>query len=126
MKIVPFLMIATVLLSFMMMSFAAPSVSYNGPGLDPTVDNILKSDIVNKVMTFISAVINPISAVALGANIIGLMLSSSSKQSENAIKAIKAIIWAFVLLNTVTFIIEFGITAGGGHTYHFTNQSMPT
>lgn len=94
------------------------SVSYSG-SKDISMSSILHSDVVKTIKNILATLVNPIASVSMGASLIGLTLSSSQKQSERLLRAVKAIVWAFALANLIGLIFTAAGNIVGSNTYTF-------
>lgn len=94
------------------------SVSYSGSN-DISMSSILHSDVVKTIKNILVTLLNPIASVSMGASLIGLTLSSSQKQSERLLRAVKAIVWAFALANLIGLIFTAAGNIVGSNTYTF-------
>lgn len=116
-----FLALFLITCTFIMTSFALSiSATYEGNDLGISMSEILNSPAVSELKTIIVTMVNPIASVSLGATILGLVISKSQKQAENLLKGIKAIVWGFVLCNSLGLILSTIGNIIGNHAYTFT------
>lgn len=116
-----FLALLLVACTFIMTSFALSiSATYEGDDLGISMSEILNSSAVSELKTIVVTLVNPIASVSLGATILGLVMSKSQKQSENLLKGIKAIVWGFVLCNSIGLFLSTVGNIIGNHAYTFT------
>lgn len=116
-----FLALFLITCTFIMTSFALSiSATYEGDDLGISMSEILNSPAVSELKTIIVTMVNPIASVSLGATILGLVISKSQKQAENLLKGIKAIVWGFVLCNSLGLILSTIGNIIGNHAYTFT------
>lgn len=116
-----FLALFLVACTFIVTSFALSiSAKYEGDDLGISMNEILNSSAVSELKTVVVTLVNPVASVSLGANILGLVMSKSQKQSENLLKGIKAIVWGFVLCNSIGLLLSTVGNIIGNHAYTFT------
>lgn len=95
------------------------SVEYKGSDLGISMSEILHSSAVATLKSIVVSLVNPVASVALGGTILGLIVSSSQRQTENLLKGVKAIIWGFALINSLGLIFTAIGGIVGNHAYTF-------
>lgn len=114
---------AFLVMAFSIFSFAEDTTSGGSVTVseetDITVQGILDSDAMKTLKSIVTTLVNPISSVAMGAAIFSLAFARDSKQTENSLKAIKAIVIGFVLINSLGLTLTAIGSIVGVHTYTF-------